>query len=93
MAPSTRKTPTTLTVDEIVLDVIDILGDDQLNQLKHGDLPGLAYHHSLGGFIRNRYIHSGEFTIDTEGELTLLHPDDFSALLVRRVLSRIRGSS
>ena len=84
MAPSTRKTPTTLTVDEIVLDVIDILGDDQLNQLKHGDLPGLAYHHSLGGFIRNRYIHSGE--------LTLLHPDDFSALLVRRVLSRIRGS-
>ena len=44
MAKSIRKTRTTLTVDEVVQDVIDILDDDQLDELRTSTCSALAYH-------------------------------------------------
>ena len=92
MAKSTRKTRTNLTVDEVVQDVIDILDDDQLDELRTSTWPALAYHRSLGMFIRNRYIHTDEFTIDTTGAGPFLHADGFSSEVVKRVLAVLRRS-
>lgn len=92
MAKSTRKTRTTLTVDEVVQDVIDILDDDQLDELRTSTWPALAYHRSLGMFIRNRYIHTDEFTIDTTDAGPFLHADGFSSEVVKRVLAVLRHS-
>ena len=77
-------------LDEFVLHITANLEPAVKEQLRTTNLPPLALHHGFGAYIRNEYLYGGGCDSSLPGMKLLMHPDDLSALLVRRVMELIR---
>ena len=91
MSTSNHRERTTLTITQAAEHLISELRPAEREQLRTSTLPAFAYHRGLGMYIRNKYIYSRRFKIDTESEPALWHPDSLSNAVVGEVLQLLRG--